>query len=266
MPRWDAKDYEKHSRGQQVWARELIAKMGLEGAERVLDLGCGDGKVTAEIAEALPEGAVVGVDSSPEMIELATQKFSGNSPQGKRANLSFQVMDARALRFEGCFDWVFSNAALHWVREHRPVVEGLARSLKPGGKILLQMGGRGNAREVLGVLDEMIASPEWAPFFLDFPFPYGFLGVEEYEQLLADCGFLAKRVELIPKDMKHEGKPGLEGWIRTTWLPYTERVPERRRGAFVEEIVARYLEKEPLDEDGVVHVAMMRLEVEAEMP
>jgi len=257
---WNAKDYERNSQAQQIWARELIEKLDLTGTEDVLDLGCGDGKVTAEIAESLSAGSVIGVDNSASMIELAEKHY----PSALYQNLSFKVMDACDLSFDGCFDVVFSNAALHWVKNHEPVVEGLYKSLKLGGKILLQMGGKGNASNILSVLEDIQSNSEWQPYFENFEFPYGFLGIDEYKKLLTDSGFNVKRIELIPKDMKHDGKSGLEGWIRTTWLPYTEQVPEGIRDQFIEAISLKYIEREPVDSNGIVHVSMVRLEVEAE--
>lgn len=258
--KWNATDYEKNSQAQQKWARELIDKLELSGNEDVLDLGCGDGKVTVEIAELLPDGSVVGVDNSAQMVELASERY----PLNQYRNLSFEVMDACNLSFDSRFDVIFSNAVLHWVKDHKPVVEGLFRSLRHSGKILLQMGGEGNARKILSVLEEVQNHQEWRIYFEDFGFPYGFLGVDEYRALLNEAGFRINRVELIPKDMGHEGKQGLEGWIRTTWLPYTERAPEEKRDKFISAISSKYLEIEPEDSNGTVHVSMVRLEVEAE--
>lgn len=264
--RWDSEDYEKHSGAQQQWARELIAKLSLTGSETVLDIGCGDGKVTAEIAQSLNRGSVIGIDSSPSMIELARKRY----PDGEHANLSFTLLDAVHARsetaFASCFDLVFSNAALHWVKDHRPVVDGIASCLVPGGKILLQMGGRSNAHAVVEVIEELQVLPRFAPYFIDFDFPYGFLGIEEYETLLNEAGFIDQRIELIERDMIHDGKAGLCGWIRTTWLPYTERIPEQQRDEFIDMIASRYLQRKPLDADGKAHVDMVRLEVEARKP
>src|ERR1039457_7098053 len=108
---WNAAEYAANSAVQQTWARELIAQLHLRGDEHVLDVGCGDGKVTAEIAHAVLRGSVVGVDASPHMIEFAQNTF----PAKKNPNLEFHVMDARKIRFAQPFDLVFSNAALHWV-------------------------------------------------------------------------------------------------------------------------------------------------------
>ncbi len=259
---WNAADYEQHSQAQQLWARELIGKLALTGVETVLDLGCGDGKVTAELATCVSQGSVLGVDSSDAMIQLANQRY----PVTQYPNLSFVQMDARQLDFIQYFDVVFSNAALHWVKDHRPVIEGIYRSLKPGGRILLQMGGKGNAEEILSVLEQVQSEPKWHPYFEHFEFPYGFYGTDEYNALLQASGFNIKRLQLIPKDMQHTGQQGLEGWIRTTWLPYTAAIPNALRDAFISAIASRYLERVPLDVDGIAHVAMVRIEVEASRP
>lgn len=257
---WNAEDYQQNSAAQQQWARELIAKLELTGAEDVLDLGCGDGKVTAEIAGQLKNGTVVGIDNSGAMITLANTEY----PTNRYPNLEFKLMDARELAFEGQFDVVFSNAVLHWIKDHNPVVNGLYKAMKPGGKILLQMGAKDGVTLFISALDQVRQSTEWQDYFVDFEFPYGFMGVEEYETMLLAVGFQIKRVELISKDADHVSREKFKGWIRTTWLPYSERVPEDKRERFIELIAARYLELMPMDANGHVHVSMVRLEVEAD--
>jgi trans-aconitate 2-methyltransferase len=256
---WNAKDYAKNSSTQQAWARELISKLKLNGHESVLDIGCGDGKVTAEIVGHVPDGSVVGVDNSKEMIELASADFT----KDKYPNLSFQVTDAGQLPFQEKFDVAFSNAALHWIKDHRPVIAGIQRSLKPGGRILLQMGGKGNAASILSVFDEMMSENEWKQYFSDFTFSYGFYCPEEYAPWINEAGLLPMRIELIPKVMSYDHRDGLAGWVRTTWLPYIERIPDHRKEEFIIEVIDRFIVKYPLDSEGKIHVHMMRLEVEA---
>ena len=257
--KWNAADYAKSSSCQQQWARELIGKLELKGDETLLDIGCGDGKVTEEIAACLPMGSVLGVDSSAEMIALAQSQY----PTDALPNLHFQREDARSLPFRDEFTVVFSNATLHWVLGHAPVLRGISASLKRDGKALLQMGGRGNAAGVVAVAECVIASQEWRGYFQGFGFPYGFYGPDEYREWLREARLQARRVELIPKDAAHKGREGFEGWFRTTWLPYTQRVPEERQEAFIAEVVDEYLENHPPDKQGMVHVKMVRLEVEA---
>jgi trans-aconitate methyltransferase len=194
------------------------------------------------------------------MVRFAAGKYANHS------NLSFQVGDASELHFNKQFDLVVSFACLHWVEDHLPVLKGVRESLVPGGRFVMQCGGRGNAASILDLTGEIAASPLWREHFSGFSFPYHFYGPEEYMIWLAEAGLRPHRVELIPKDMVHQGQAGLEGIIRNTWLPYTERLPAHLRDGFVQQIAKRYLERYPLDEAGRAHVQMMRLEVVAERP
>jgi trans-aconitate 2-methyltransferase len=262
MYNWDPADYDKSSSAQYKWAMTLIDGLDLKGDECILDIGCGDGKVTAHLASLVPDGGVLGIDLSREMISFAANKYiPKNHP-----NLSFQIGDASCLRFQEEFDQVVSFACLHWVKDHLPVLQGVRRSLKPGGRMLFQFGGRGNAARILDLTNDLVKNSRWTEYFRGFGFPYNFYGPEEYSIWLALAGLVPRRLELVPKDMVHKDRPGLEGIIRTTWLPYTERLPDSLRQEFVSEVASRYLEIYPLDEDGLVHVQMMRLEVVAEKP
>lgn len=259
---WNADDYRQNSAAQQQWAQELIAKLNLTGNETVLDVGCGDGKVTAEIAGQLRQGQVIGIDNSDAMIALANREY----PASSFPNLRFQQMDARELGYKSQFDVVFSNAVLHWIHDHGPVLSGMFQSLKPGGKIMLQMGAQDGIREFMDALNQVLSWPEWKDYFTGFPCPYGFKSVADYQALLPAIGFEIERLELIEKHAIHKNAEAFKGWIRTTWIPYTARVPENKRAEFIDAIVDQYLESNPADKVGRVHVLMVRLEVEAKKP
>lgn len=258
MHNWNPEDYEKSSSAQYNWALGLISELDLRGDERILDIGCGDGKITSGIASLVPNGSVLGIDISQEMIDFAKGKYT----RDKYGKLTFQLGDASSIDFEEEFDLAVSFACLHWVKDHLSVLQGVGRSLRPGGRILFQCGGRGNASEILNMATDLIRRETWSKYFQSFAFPYYFYGPEEYSPWLAQAGLKALRVELLSKDMIHN-KTGLEGWIRTTWLPYLERLPEDMRQVFVGEVADSYIECHPPDRDGMVHVQMMRLEVEA---
>jgi trans-aconitate methyltransferase len=260
--RWDAAEYTQHSAEQFKWARELTEKLHLRGDETVLDIGCGDGRATALIAAQLLEGRVIGIDSSPEMIELAVDHHA----KAGGPNLRFELMDVREMAYVEWFDVAFSNAVLHWIKDHLQMLHRVNKALKKGGHLLFQMGGRGNAHAIIRILDELLKNPKWSPFFADFLFPYGFYGVDDYQLWLSQAGFKPRRVELIPKDMTHKGKDGFAGWIRSTWLPYLSKIPGQMKEAFIEAILDAYLFEHPPDKDGLVHVDMVRLEVEAVKP
>jgi trans-aconitate methyltransferase len=276
---WNAADYAANSAVQQTWARELIAQLQLRGDEHVLDVGCGDGKVTAEIARAVPRGSVVGVDASPQMIEFARKTF----PRGKIPNLEFHVMDAREIG--GCdapsqssgrlksgdggvattrlFDIVFSNAALHWVDDHRAFLRGAASVLRPGGRLIVSCGGKGNAYDVFLVVRAEMRLKRWREFFRKLEKPYFFHNPDSYEKWLPRFGFKSRGVRLSSKDAVYGGRDGFAAWLRTTWLPYTQRVPENLREEFIAAVTDRYVAKHPADAEGRVHVRMVRLEIDA---
>ncbi len=244
---------------QQSWARELIARLNLRGDEHILDVGCGDGKVTAELTHAVSRGSVIGTDASPEMIGFATKAF----PARKNPNLEFQVMDARRIKFARTFDLVFSNAALHWVDDHQAFLRGAAAVLKPGGRLIVSCGGKGNAHDVFLALRPEIRLAKWREFFRKMPAPYHFYAPGDYEKWLPKAGFEIQKVQLAPKDATYPGAEGFAAWLRTTWIPYAQRVPENLREEFIAAATERYLAKHPADKSGLVHVRMVRLEIDA---
>lgn len=262
MPKWNPSDYRNNSSQQQKWAREVIAKLKLRGDERVLDIGSGDGKVTAEIARQLPRGSIMGLDSSAQMVEFAQSQVAGP----EHPNLSFQHGDASGMMFDQEFDLVFSNATLHWIPDHRPVLEGIARALRPGGRFVAQMGGKGCADDVRAVLNGMMAAPRWREHFIGFSHFHAFYSPEEYRPWLDAAGLQLVRIDLFPKDMTHTGKQGLAGWLRTTWMQYIHAVPADQQETFLAELVEKFIAASPIDEHGLAHVAMVRLEVEAIRP
>jgi trans-aconitate 2-methyltransferase len=257
--KWNAADYAANSLVQQTWAREIIAKLKLRGDENILDVGCGDGKVTAEIARAVPRGLVDGVDASPQMIKFAKKTF----PAKKFPNLEFQVMDARKIKFTRRFDLIFSNAALHWVDDHEKILRGAAAVLKSGGRLVVSCGGKGNAQDVFVALRPEIKLKHWREFFRKMPTPYFFYAPDDYKKWLPKFGFKIQKLKLAPKDATYHGAEGFATWLRTTWIPYVQRVPENLREEFIAAVTQRYLAKHPPDVDGKVHVKMVRLEIDA---
>jgi len=258
MHRWNPEEYSRHSSEQAKWARELIAKLNLQGTERILDIGCGDGKVTAELASSVPHGSILGIDSSPEMIAFARDAFMDNF-----VNLAFQHVDVQQMTFTREFDIVFSNATLHWVADHTSVLARIRQSLRPSGTMLVQMAGKGNASDVVAVVTELTRREQWRTYFHDFPFPYTLYGDREYRKLVTAAGLALKRIELVPKTMVHKGLEGFSGWIRTTWHPYLQRLPADLKEPFVRELVATYETRYPPDGEKSFRVGMVRLEVEA---
>lgn len=259
---WDAQDYSHHSEFQEQCAHEIIAKLGLKGSEHILDIGCGDGRSTVEIARRIPQGRILGIDSSAEMIQYACACY----PSENYPNLSFSVTDARALEFHGEFDVVFSNAALHWIMDHRPVLKGIFQALRPGGKMLAQMAGKGNAAEAFLAFAYLVQDPPWDQFFAGSRTPWAFFGPGQYREWILESGLDPVRVELLRRDMAHATRESFAGWIRTTWLPHLKRIPGSLQPAFIDALYEMCCKLSPPNADGVIRISMVRLEVEAKKP
>jgi trans-aconitate methyltransferase len=238
---------------------ELMDRIPWSGREAVLDVGCGDGSLTALIASRVPQGHVLGIDSSEEMIAHA----SASHPQDHFPNLRFRRMDARNIDLPARHEVVFSNATLHWVPDHRAFLRGAATVLRPGGRLVVSCGGHGNAEEVFIALRAEMRSAPWRRYFRNLERPYFFHGVEDYERWLPEAGFTPRGIRLAPKEAEHESEAAFVGWFRTTWMPYTHRVPPAERDSFIDAVVARYLGSRPADSNRRVHVRMVRLEIDA---
>ena len=129
MSEWNAAEYDRIAALQQAMAGEVLGRLTLGRSERVLDVGCGDGGITAAVVSRVPSGSVVGVNASQQMVEFASRHFSA----GDRGNLSFRVADARSLKFREEFDLVISFNALHWIHEQEVALRGIWEALRPGG-------------------------------------------------------------------------------------------------------------------------------------
>ena len=157
MTEWDACDYARISGLQEAMAEEVLARLDLGAARRVLDVGCGNGRVTAEIAARIPHGHVVGVDASADMISFAASHYG----PANRPNLRFQVADARRLPFREEFDLVVSQNALHWVREQDQALRSIRSALTPDGVAQLRLVPAGERKSLENVIEETRLSSRW---------------------------------------------------------------------------------------------------------
>jgi trans-aconitate methyltransferase len=257
--RWDAADYHQNASNQTAWGRDVHARLALRGDEAVLDLGSGDGRLTAELALRVPRGRVVGLDGDPDMVAFARKEHGGE-------NVTFVQGDVRSfdLGAQGRpVELIVSTACLHWVADHEAVLRRCRAHLTPGGRIAFQMGGHGNCAELLVAFAAAAASPRWAPYLTPVPNPWSFYGPDAYWAWLPRCGFEPVRTALVPKDLVHDGPAALAAYLRTTFMPVLDRVPEADREALLAEVVAQHVARRPLDPQGRTHAGMVRLEVEA---
>jgi len=232
MTEWNAELYRERSSLQQTMAAEVFEALDVTASERVLDVGCGDGRITSEIARRAPSSYVVGVDASSNMIELASQKIG--------PNLRFEAADARALPFDHEFDLVVSFNALHWIREQDLALASIHKSLKPGGTAHLRLVPMGTRKSIETVLEETRNSPAWSKYFCEFRDPYLRLTQEEYCSVAQKSGFRVERVRTESKTWDFGTRAEFLAFSSVTMVEWTKRLPESLRPLFITDVLDGY--------------------------
>ncbi len=216
-------------------AKEVLALLNLEGWEQVLDVGCGDGRTTAEIAARVPRGHVTGIDPSHSMIDFATNHFVRNA-----SNLRFEVGNARRLRFRQEFDLVVSFNALHWIPQQEQALRSIHAALKPNGTAQLRLVPKGERKSIENVIEETRSSPRWRRFFEGFQDPYLHLTPEEYATLAERNGFRVDRVHTAAKAWDFETRTAFLAFSSATMVEWTRLLPDNEKTAFITEVLDRY--------------------------
>lgn len=219
---WAAATYDRSAGYVSRLGEGVVELLDPRPGERVLDLGCGTGDLTAEISS---RGArVLGVDASPQMISRAADKYPG---------LRFEAGDARDYRGAGGFDAVFSNAALHWIPAASQVIRTVHGALRPGGRFVAELGGRGNVRTIERAVEETLTERG-----LPVRNPWYFPGLAEYAGLLEDGGLEVGYAVLFDRPTPI-GEEGMERWLEVFAGSFLEGLSTAQRG----EVVGRVVEK-----------------------
>jgi len=221
MQTWDPATYAKNARFVSELGQPLVELLAPRAGERILDLGCGDGVLTRALADLGCD--VVGVDASAAQIDAA-----------RALGLDARVIDGHALDFDGEFDAVFSNAALHWMRDPARVLAGVHRALRPGGRFVAEFGGHGCVdtihRALIAELDDRGLDGGAAS-------PWYFPTADEYGDLLAAAGFEVRSIALFPRPTPLPGD--VLGWLETFAESFTRVLPADQRPAYLAAVRAR---------------------------
>jgi trans-aconitate 2-methyltransferase len=236
MTEWNAADYNRQSSLQQAMAAKSLGVLTLAGDERVLDVGCGDGKITAEIAARLTRGSALGVDPSRDMIAFAASHFAGPA----HANLQFEVADARRLTYRGEFDLVVSFNALHWVPEQDAALASIRAAMKPQGRAVLKFVPEGARTCLEDVIEQTRQSPRWAEHFAGFKKPYAHFTPEEYRGLAEQAGFRVAGIEMEDGAWDFKTREGFVAFAHATFVEWTRRLPQGETDAFITDVLDRY--------------------------
>jgi trans-aconitate methyltransferase len=245
---WDPDLYQNQHSFVFEFGQAAVEWLAPKGGERILDVGCGTGQLTAQLAESGAE--VTGLDRSAEMLDQATRNFPG---------LRFELGDAAQFTFPEPFDAVFSNAVLHWVRDADAVAACVSRVLKPGGRFVAEFGGKGNC-------SELIAAARSAGNALGrrVEHPWYFPGIAEYAAVLEAAGLEVVAAMLIDRPTKVEGGDGLRQWMKMFGDYLVSEVPEQETGRFFE--LMENAARPALFRDGHWWVDYRRLRIRAIKP
>lgn len=243
---WDAQTYDKVSDPQFQWGLEVLDRLELAGDEYVMDAGCGSGRVTAKLLERLPDGRVLCVDASEQMIQAAREAL------GDRAE--YLVTDLAELEVEEPVDLVFSTATFHWLPDHDRLFSSLHAAIRPGGRLVAQCGGAGNVAQHAANIVAVATRPEFAEHFAGMSIMWNFATPEETEERLVRAGFDQVRCWLQDKPVQPEDPYAFTTTV--TMGPHLGRLPEEKRRSFAEAVLE--LEDEPLT------LNYVRLNIEAQ--
>jgi trans-aconitate 2-methyltransferase len=220
---WNSTEYHRLSRPQLSWGKKVVARLQLRGDETLLDAGCGTGRLTAELLHALPNGQVVALDVSQNMLRSAREYLQ---PQfGERAQ--FVAADLPLIPFEKAFDGVVSTAAFHWVLDHDRLFCNLYGALRPGGWLQAQCGGGPNIARLRERIAALAASPPFAQHLADFPSPWLFQNAGGAADTLRRAGFVEIETGLEPAATVMESRRQYEEFVRTMIVrAHIERLPD----------------------------------------
>jgi trans-aconitate 2-methyltransferase len=224
--RWDAATYDRVADPQMRWGSAVLDRLPLRGDERVLDAGCGSGRVTEQLLERLPDGSVVALDASGEMLDEARRRLArfGDRVQYVEADLG------QPLPIDRPVDAILSTATFHWVPDHGALFRHLAAVLRPGGRLVAQCGGKGNISRFVAAVATLS----------DIPVARQFSGPEETADRLAAAGFTDIETWLEPEPTRFEAGAPFEDFLETVCLrQHLRGLPAEERRAFTRAVAGQ---------------------------
>lgn len=231
---WNPTEYTKESDMQLRQAMEILERVTFKTNDNVLDVGCGDGKITAMIAGHVCDGAVKGIDLSPEMINYATKQFHTIS------QLSFDVCNADNIHYQSEFDYIFSFSCLHWVSNQKKVWQGFHRALKKNGTVMV--GFQVDHEHFWDTIKQHMLKQKWRDYFQDFVDPYNHFTQQDIRKHIEAAHFYIKRFEEI-YHVENFGNIERLSRFFISWVPQIRILPESLRHQFTQEVLHDYQRK-----------------------
>ena len=235
---WNASEYHRVSDPQFNWGQAVLRRLELRGDERVIDLGCGTGRLTKELGARLPRGQVVGLDASAQMLEQARTYLADCEPE-----VQFVRASLPAIPIAGWADVAFSTATFHWIRDHAALFANIFTALKPAGVLHAQCGGKGNLALARTPAEEVMRLPRYAPYFSDWKPIWEFADEAGTSARLAAAGFTDIETTLESAPIVFEEEGAYRAFVSTVvFRLHLAKLPQELQPAFLDEIVARVSE------------------------
>ena len=233
---WDATSYHKVAAPQTAWGQRVLARLEVAGDERVIDAGCGTGRLTGELMARLPKGRLIAIDRSWNM--LLTARANLRPDFGPR--VAFARVELPHLPFAGWADLVFSTATFHWVRDHDALFANIFRALRPGGRLFAQCGGGPNLAHAHALAESVMHREPFAEFFADWPGVWEFATPDVTAARLRAARFVdvVTSLEEAPTTLADEAN--YREFVTTViYNPHLARIPDQQlRARFIDEITA----------------------------
>jgi trans-aconitate 2-methyltransferase len=231
---WNAASYHRVANPHVDWGRVVLERLPLRGDETVIDAGCGSGRLTELLLGRLPQGRVIGLDQSANMIEQAAAHLTPRF--GDRVEL--RQADLASLDLDKVADAIFSTATFHWITDHDRLFADLYRALKPGGWLVAQCGGGPNIARLNGEAQRLMREAPFAAQFGDWTGPWLFATPEETATRMRDAGFVEVDAHLIEAPVTLDSEDAFREFLTTVVFgTHLGRLPEALRAPFIEQLV-----------------------------
>lgn len=239
---FNGEKYKKSSTHQKEWGNKIINELKISKNAKILDLGCGDGTITLELAKKAPQGFVLGIDASTGILDMAKQN--------EIKNLAFEKMDINHLTLSDKFDLIFSNATLHWIKDHIKLWKSIYPLLNNKGIIRFNFAADGNCASFFKIIKKIIQKTEYVQFFKEFEWSWFMPEIKKYQNIIKEVSFLNIDIWEENADRFFPNEESLIGWIdQPSIVPFLKHIPGNKlkkqfRNTVVEAMIKKTKQKD----------------------
>ena len=253
MSDWDAGTYDRLSDPQFAWGVRVLDRLRPAPGERILDLGCGSGRLTERLASQMHDGVIVGLDLSPKMLAEAQARLSARRPPSGPRRVDDDGVAVHLVRGDGAhlpfaerFDAVFSAATFHWIHDHDMLFASIHRALAPGGRLVAQCGGGPNLLVLLDRAHDLMDAPRYSRWFGGWSDPWNFADVPATIERMERAGFTRVHVSLEPAPTPLTDAASYSAFLSTVCVRHhVARLPQDERPGFLDALAAQAAADDP---------------------